>query len=139
MLILVFEKKMANSDEIITNFISLGLSEQKAKETLKNASLTKVLLLALDSLKSQKRKVEDLPKTFGVLIYHLCSKIKAQSMQHLNLLVGMIADNKLDNTLRIDFSLEYVLTHSVKVDLINVAELEKYCGVNVLNNYIYIN
>lgn len=127
---------MANSDEIINNFISLGLSEQKAKETLKNASLTKILLLALDSLKSQNRKVEDLPKTSGVLIYHLCSKIKAQSMQYLNLLVEMIADNKLDNTIRVDFALEYVLTHSVKADLINVAALEKYCGVNVIFNLL---
>ncbi|XP_070490880.1 probable glutamine--tRNA ligase [Chironomus tepperi] len=123
---------MANSDEIIKNFISLGLSEQKAKETLKNASLTKNLTLALNSLESQKRKIEDLQKTSGLLIYHLCSKIKAQSMQYLDLLVGMIADNKLDNTLRVDFSLEYVLTHSVKADLINVAELEKFCGVNVI-------
>lgn len=123
---------MANSDETIKNFITLGLSEQKAKETLKNASLTKNLLLALNCLDNQKRKVNDLPKSSGLLIYHLCSKIKAQSMQYLDLLVGMIADNKLDTTIRVDFSLEYVLAHSIKADLINVADLEKYCGVNVI-------
>ena len=126
---------MASSDEIIKKIISLGLSEQKAKETIKNAALTKNLLLALSSLENQKRKVEDLPKTSGLLIYHLCSKIKAQSMQHLDLLVGMIADNKLDNTIRVDFSLEYVLTHSVKNDSINVAELEQFCGVNVIYTF----
>lgn len=128
---------MANSDETIKKFISLGLSEQKAKETIKNASLTKNLMLALNSLDSQKRKLEDLPKTSGMLIYHLCSKIKAQSMQHLDLLVGMIADNKLDNTLRVDYSLEYVLTHSVTSSSINVADLEKHCGVNVCHIYLF--
>ncbi|CAG9809996.1 unnamed protein product [Chironomus riparius] len=124
---------MANSDEIIIkSFTSLGLSEQKAKETIKNASLTKNLMLALKSLENQNKKVEELSKMSGLLIYHLCSKIKAQSMQYLDLLVGMIADNKLDNTIRVDFSLEYVLTHSVKANLTNVAELEKFCGVNVI-------
>lgn len=126
---------MANSDETIKKFTALGLSEQKAKETLKNAVLTKNLLLALDCLVSQKRKVEELPKGSGMLIYHLCSKIKAQSMQHLDLLVRMIAENKLDNTLRVDFSLEYVLTHSVKGGSIDVADLEKHCGVNVNSTF----
>lgn len=40
--------KMAQSEEeTIKAFISLGLSEQKAKETLKNASVTKTLLTIL--------------------------------------------------------------------------------------------
>lgn len=118
------------SDEIILQkFVTvLGLSEQKAKETLKNASLTKNLSLALESLKNRK----EISKTAGTLVYHLCSKIKAQSMQHLDLLVSLIADNKLDTTVRVEFALEFVLNHSVKGTAINVPELEKFCGVNVV-------
>lgn len=120
------------SDEIILQkFVTvLGLSEQKAKETIKNASLTKNLSLALTSLEKHNKK--EVSKTAGTLIYHLCSKIKAQSMQHLDLLVALIADNKLDTNVRVEFALEFVLNHSVKGTSINVPELEKFCGVNVV-------
>lgn len=120
------------SDEIILQkFVTvLGLSEQKAKETIKNASLTKNLSLALESLEKQNKK--EISKTAGTLIYHLCSKIKAQSMQHLDLLVALIADNKLDTNVRVEFALEFVLNHSVKGTSIDVPELEKFCGVNVV-------
>lgn len=33
-----------SEEEIIKSFIALGLSEQKAKETYKNANVTKILL-----------------------------------------------------------------------------------------------
>lgn len=120
------------ADEIlIGKFVTLlNLSEQKAKETLKNASLSKNLSLALTALEKQQKK--ELSKNAGTLVYHLCSKIKAQSMQHLDLLVSLVAENKLDTTVRVEFALEFVLNHSVKGTSINVAELEKHCGVNVV-------
>lgn len=37
-------------EEIVERFKLLGLNEQKAKETLKNANVTKVLLAALDEV-----------------------------------------------------------------------------------------
>lgn len=122
---------MANADEILqSKFVTLlGLSDQKAKETLKNASLTKNLTLAISALEKQKK---ELAKGAGNLVYHLCSKIKAQSIQHMELLVGLIADNKLDTTVRVEFALEFVLSHSVKGTSIDVAALEKHCGVNVV-------
>lgn len=123
---------MGNSDEIlISKFVWLGLTEQKAKESLKNASLTKNLSLAISSLENQNQKIDSLTKGSGMLIYHLCSKIKAQSLQHIDILVSLIAENKLDTTVRVDFALEYVLNHSVRNTSIDVAQLEMYCGVNV--------
>lgn len=41
-----------SSDENVEKFKQLGLSEQKAKETLKNANVTKFLLAALQEVKS---------------------------------------------------------------------------------------
>lgn len=124
---------MGNSDEIFTKkFITLGFTEQKAKETLKNAALSRNISASFDSLEKQNKKVEELTKGCGALIYHLCSKIKPQSIQHLDLLLSLIADNKLDNTLRVDLALEFVLAHSLgNATNINVADLEKHCGVNV--------
>lgn len=118
--------------EILPKLISLGLSEQKAKETLKNVALSKVLTLALSGLEKQKKNVSDLPKGSGMLVYHLCSKIKTQSLGQLNLLVSLIINNKLDTTLRVDCALEYVLNHGITNANINVAELEKHCGVGIV-------
>lgn len=38
------------SEEIVNKFILLGLSEQKAKETLKNSNVTKYLLTTLEQV-----------------------------------------------------------------------------------------
>lgn len=38
-------------EETIERFIHLGLSEQKAKETLKNANVTKFLLMAINEVR----------------------------------------------------------------------------------------
>lgn len=40
-------------EEIIEKFKLLGLSEQKAKETLKNANVTKFLLAALNEVRKE--------------------------------------------------------------------------------------
>lgn len=119
-------------ESLLPKLISLGLSEQKAKETLKNAALTKVLSSAFNGLEKQNKKVAELPKGAGMLIYHLCSKIKTQSLGHIDLLVSLIVANKLDTTLRVDCALEFVLNHGVTNANINVADLEKHCGVGVV-------
>jgi glutaminyl-tRNA synthetase len=119
-------------ENLLPNLVALGLSEQKAKETIKNAGLTKVLTSAFEALDKQKKKVSELPKGAGMLIYHCCSKIKTQSMGHLDLLVSLIVANKLDTTLRVDTALEFVLNHGVTNANINVADLEKHCGVGIV-------
>ncbi|KAG5672259.1 hypothetical protein PVAND_002400 [Polypedilum vanderplanki] len=116
----------------ISKFIALGFNEQKAKETLKNATLTKNITAAFNSLDNHNKKIEELTKGSGALVYHLCSKIKPQSLQYLDLLISLITENKLDNNLRVDLALEFVLSHSVSNTTINVADLEKHCGVNVV-------
>ena len=120
------------SSDILPKLVSLGLSDQKAKETLKNVGFTKILTEAINGLEKQKKKVDDLPKGAGMLVYHLCSKIKTQSMGHLDLLVSLVVANKLDTTVRVEFALEYVLNHGVTNPNINVAELEKHCGVGIV-------
>lgn len=119
-------------ETLLPKLISLGLSDQKAKETVKNTGLTKVLSAAFDALDKQKKSLSELPKGAGMLIYHCCSKIKTQSLGHLDLLVSLIVASKLDTTARVDFALEFVLNHGVTSTKINVADLEKHCGVGIL-------
>lgn len=75
------------SDELISLFQEIGLSEAKAKETAKNVNLSK----NLESLiKQSKTKSSDL-KSGGLLLYHIASKIKPQIHHHLNLLADYVS------------------------------------------------
>lgn len=107
-------------------FVSIGLSEVKAKETLKNKNLTINLKAVIDEFVKTNKILSD----YGTLLYHLASKLKSQDFKHINLIVKYISENKLDTTQRIDCGLEY-LRSSIS-DNINVSEFEKSCGVGVV-------
>ncbi|XP_013185944.2 probable glutamine--tRNA ligase [Amyelois transitella] len=112
--------------ETIERFKLLGLSDQKAKETLKNNNVTKYLLAALDEV-----DVKSLPSGAGMLVYHLATKIKPQILNHLPFVCKYIANGKLDSTLRVDAALEYLLSNVNELNL-NASSFEKACGVGVV-------
>lgn len=116
------------ADETLGKLIALGLSEQKAKETLKNATVTKNLLMTVQGLDLAK-----LPDGAGMLLYQLASKIKPQALERIPFVVPYIVSQKLDTNLRVDSALEYVLALAQKKEAkIDVAEFDKYCGVGVV-------
>ncbi|XP_017104443.2 probable glutamine--tRNA ligase [Drosophila bipectinata] len=116
-------------EDLIARFQELGMSEQKAKETLKNANVTKNLQLALAEVGAGAA----LGDGTGMLIYHLASRLKPQTAEHLPLLVRYIVERKLDNTQRVDAALEYVLKCGQKLKAsIDLQELDKECGVGVV-------
>lgn len=104
--------------------MSIGLSEQKAKETLKNVNVTNTLKLLLKQVSGVA-----LSEGTGMLIYHLATKTKPQICEHLPFIAKYIASKKLDSTVRVDKAIEYVLSHlhSIKDD-----EFEKFCGVGIV-------
>ncbi|XP_065365523.1 probable glutamine--tRNA ligase [Calliphora vicina] len=116
------------TEELVVKFQALGMSEQKAKETAKNANVSKNLQLALDHCKDAV-----LGEGVGMLLYHMATKIKPQSAEHLPLLVNYIVEKKLDSTMRVDAALEYLLKQvQKKGQAINLKELDKECGVGVV-------
>ncbi|KAI4471534.1 glutamine-trna ligase [Holotrichia oblita] len=114
---------MAQEQEILKSFVNLGLSEEKAKETLKNTNVTKILYFLI----SQAHNII-LPEGAGTLIYHLATKTKPQIKEHLPFIVKYIATGKLNTTLRVEKAIEFLLTH---VNNVNVDEFEKFCGVGI--------
>lgn len=106
-------------------FMSIGLSEAKAKETLKNKNLTN----SLKSVINEFSKTNQPLTSFGTLLYHLASKLKTQDFKHVFFIVKYISENKLDTTQRIDCSLEYL--RSSIFENINVSEFEKSCGIGI--------
>ncbi|CAH0721689.1 unnamed protein product, partial [Brenthis ino] len=113
-------------EENVEKFKELGLSEQKAKETLKNANVSKFLLAALNEV-----TISNLPNGGGLLIYHLATKIKPQIANKISFICKYIADGKLDSSLRIDAALEYLLSH-VSEEKVDVKKFENACGVGVV-------
>ncbi|XP_056630612.1 probable glutamine--tRNA ligase isoform X2 [Diorhabda sublineata] len=113
-----------NNEETIIAFMSLGLSEQKAKETLKNSVVTNTLLTILHEVRGV-----NLSEGTGALLYQLGTKIKPQIAHHLPLLVKYISSKKLDSTLRVDKAIEYAISH---INNLNTDELETYCGVGIV-------
>ncbi|XP_045492365.1 probable glutamine--tRNA ligase [Colias croceus] len=113
-------------EETIENFKKIGLSEQKAKETLKNANVTKFLLQILSEV-----QLDQLPSGAGLLLYHLATKIKPQIANKLSFICKYIAEGKLDSTLRVDAALDYVLSN-VSEENINSKDFENACGVGVV-------
>uniref|UniRef100_A0A6B2EE55 Probable glutamine--tRNA ligase n=1 Tax=Phlebotomus kandelakii TaxID=1109342 RepID=A0A6B2EE55_9DIPT len=115
------------SEELLPKFVSLGMTEQKAKETLKNANVTKNLTECLQAVDPAS-----LPEGSGMLLYHMASKIKPQSVGHLPLLAEYIKSQKLDTIPRVDAALEFLLTHGTKTSSVNVQDFERACGVGVV-------
>lgn len=121
--------EMTINETDVQLFVSLGLSEQKAKETLKNAAVTNNLKEAIAAAKGDSDISTWKDNGIGTLLYHLASKAKPQIAQHFELVAKYISQGKLDSTLRVDAALEYLLSHLQGT--VNAAEFEEACGVGV--------
>ncbi|XP_043501637.1 probable glutamine--tRNA ligase [Polistes fuscatus] len=113
-------------DESIELFQQIGLSEQKAKETLKNVQVSKNLKLAI----TEARKYVDITPEIGTLLYHLSSKIKAQITDKIPFLSKFIAEKKLDTVQRLDAALNYVLSNLNEE--IHISAFEESCGIGIV-------
>ncbi|KDR12338.1 probable glutamine--tRNA ligase [Zootermopsis nevadensis] len=116
---------MSIHDDLIKLFITIGLSEQKALETLKNDVLTKHLKYAIEEAVGNGGTLQQI----GMLLYHLAAKIKVQINHFIPVIVEYIAANKIDSQQRIDAALDYLLSH-LKGDF-NVKDFETACGVGI--------
>ncbi|EFN60585.1 Probable glutaminyl-tRNA synthetase [Camponotus floridanus] len=116
----------AGNENDVKLFQTIGLSEQKAKETLKNGNVTKNLKLAID----EAVKHGPVPQDIGVLLYHLASKIKNQVVDKIPFIINYINEKKLDTVQRIDAALSYLLANLNNP--LNVAEFEEFCGIGVV-------
>ena len=97
------------ADNLINQFKSIGLSEAKAKDTVKNANLSKNLE---ESIVEAKKYTGDISSSQGMLLYHVSSKIKPQVRHHLPFLSKYVAENKLNTELRVNTALDFLLQNA---------------------------
>lgn len=117
----------AYSEEHFNKLKSLGLSDQKVKETLKNATLCKTIMTALSFVPSDHCFYEG----EGLLVYQTCTRIKSQVMCHLEFIIKNIVHRKLNSGIRIDAALNFLLANAIN-KTVNVDAFEKACGVGVV-------
>uniref|UniRef100_H3A9R5 Glutamine--tRNA ligase n=1 Tax=Latimeria chalumnae TaxID=7897 RepID=H3A9R5_LATCH len=116
---------MAAAD-ILALFSAVGLSEQKAKETLKNESLSAALREAVKQ--AQGVLGSNIDKSLGTLLYNVAARLKDQ--KRLGFLVGYIVGKKICTDLQLNAALDYVKSHPV--DPIDTVDFERECGVGVV-------
>uniref|UniRef100_A0A8D3AJR5 Glutamine--tRNA ligase n=1 Tax=Scophthalmus maximus TaxID=52904 RepID=A0A8D3AJR5_SCOMX len=120
--------------DTLTLFSSIGLSEQKAKETLKNEALSSVLKDAITqgqlghSFSSRVNGASGVDKAMGTLLYSMASRLK--DTKRLVFLSDSIAQRKICTELQLAAALDFLKSHPQ--DPINQKEFEEACGVGVV-------
>ncbi|KAL1114866.1 hypothetical protein AAG570_007690 [Ranatra chinensis] len=105
--------------------MGLGLSEQKAKETVKNSTLCSTLLFLCKEAKVHG----GFPEGYGSIVYYLASKVKSQLNCHLALLCKYICERKLDSLIRVDAAMAFLIKNVGK-DL-DILDFESACGIGI--------
>ena len=86
-------------DEVlITQFMGIGLSEAKAKETLKNSNLTNNLKMVIETASASSKELEGVK---GNLLYNIASKIRPQISGRVPILAEYVALGKIDSEMRL--------------------------------------
>uniref|UniRef100_A0A8D3DJ73 Glutamine--tRNA ligase n=1 Tax=Scophthalmus maximus TaxID=52904 RepID=A0A8D3DJ73_SCOMX len=111
--------------DTLTLFSSIGLSEQKAKETLKNEALSSVLK---DAITQRVNGASGVDKAMGTLLYSMASRLK--DTKRLVFLSDSIAQRKICTELQLAAALDFLKSHPQ--DPINQKEFEEACGVGVV-------
>ncbi|KAF9428091.1 hypothetical protein BGZ76_002065 [Entomortierella beljakovae] len=113
------------SEKLVELFQNIGLTEQKAKETVKNKNLAPTLERAINTAGFQDKPSD---KSTGALLYHLASTITPASIAHLDYIAEAIRDSKLTSSDQVTAAIKFV----TKKDEIDEAAFNSECGVGVV-------
>ncbi|XP_072329220.1 glutamine--tRNA ligase isoform X1 [Scyliorhinus torazame] len=104
----------------------LGLSEERAEQTLRNPGLSG--LLARAARQAQGILGSPVDKATGTLLYNAATRLKDQ--KHLAFLVNYIAKKDINSDLQLNASLDYLKNH--QTDPIDSPDFERECGIGVV-------
>ncbi|MEQ2189532.1 putative glutamine--tRNA ligase, partial [Goodea atripinnis] len=113
--------------DILKLFTSIGLSEQKAKETQKNEALSSALTEAVIQAQGING-TSGVDKAMGTLLYSMASRLKDN--KRLAFLSDCIAQRKICTELQLAAALDFVKSHPN--DPISQKEFDEACGVDVV-------
>ena len=121
---------MADVEALVSKFQRVGLSEAKAKETVKNKTVSS----NLNQLVDWAGEGTDIGGARGNLLYHTASKTKPQIWSLAPLLVTYITTDNLDTEQRLSAAIEFFLKlpPGTKVEDVDTKELDTAAGVGVV-------
>ena len=103
-------------------FVSAGLSEEKAKQTLKNSDLSEFLNASLLSVQA----IAPVTRENGLNVYSFCTKSKKKHLAES--ILPYIARGQLETPSKLDAAIEY----GQKATEFDRAAFESACGVGVV-------
>ncbi|XP_067024139.1 glutamine--tRNA ligase-like [Acropora muricata] len=107
-------------------FQSIGLSEQKAQETMKNEALSRRLETIIKLAK--EKCVADVEKPTGVLLYSLASSAVKEDWQ-VKFVTEYITSKKIASAIQLTAAVDYMKANPVLP--VDAASFEESCGVGV--------
>lgn len=107
-------------------FQSIGLSEQKAQETLKNDALSKRLESVITLVK--EKSADGIEKPTGVLMYSLASSSIKDDAQ-IKFVSNYIANKKLASAIQLTAAVDFMKANPVLP--VDVTAFEESCGIGV--------
>jgi len=121
---------MADVEALVLKFQRVGLSEAKAKETVKNKTVSSNLSQLVDWAGDGT----DIGGGRGNLLYHTASKMKPQIWSLAPLVVTYITSDKLDTEQRLSAAIDYFLKlpPGTSVGDVDTKKLDEAAGVGVI-------
>ncbi|RXN12612.1 glutamine--tRNA ligase [Labeo rohita] len=113
--------------DAVSIFMSIGLSEQKAKETLKNEALSSTLKKAVEQAQGLLGSTS-IDKTVGTLLYSMVTRLKDPN--RLSFLTEYIVTRKITTELQLSAALDFLKSHPQ--ENLDRHEFETACGVGVV-------
>ncbi|UJR33814.1 hypothetical protein I4U23_021238 [Adineta vaga] len=126
----------SDNEARIALFQSIGLNEQKARETLKNQEVTRLLETTINEAKILLPKENQIPKPIGNLLYTLSTRSKQQIHKLHGYLIKYICEEKIKNELQLLAAIEYLLSHPTEPVDQKALEADAGIGVTVTSEEI---
>ncbi|XP_039253901.1 glutamine--tRNA ligase-like [Styela clava] len=111
--------------DMLELFMGVGLSESKAKDTIKNSALAEFFKQIIEEAKTHSSNID---KPIGNLLYQVATRLKDK--KRLSFLVSYIVSKKIVTEIQLAAALDYL--KSKPVDPINTSEFELESGVDVV-------
>ncbi|CAF2330710.1 unnamed protein product [Rotaria sp. Silwood2] len=118
-----------NDETRVALFQSIGLNEQRARETLKNQDVTRLLETNINEARNFLPQENQITKPIGNLLYALATKSKQQIYHLHKYLIKYICEEKIKNDLQLSAAIQYLLTHPTEP--IDQKALEENAGIGV--------
>ncbi|KAG8181227.1 hypothetical protein JTE90_002909 [Oedothorax gibbosus] len=112
---------MEHDKNIFNKLITIGFTEQRAKEAAKNEKLCNLMIEIIDE--ANKFSANGISKTMGVLLYRLATTVKPQIQDKIKFIVKYIAEEKLNTEFKVQKAISYFM------DNVTDKTFDEYCGV----------